>query len=77
MGYMIEITEDKFEEFGDCIENVMRYGSKAMHCLEKMKRERIGERMPDYRDSDRDRNDWRDDDRYDERRDGRRGWSRY
>ena len=61
MGYMIEITEDKFEELTE--------GVKVMSCLDGMKRERMGNRMPmpDYRDRWHD-DDWRDEDRYGERR---------
>mgnify|MGYP000553194950 CR=1 FL=1 len=50
---MIEITEDKFDDLYDNIESMLGFGSKAMSCLKKMKQERMGERMPDYRD------DWR------------------
>lgn len=47
---MIEITEDKFDDLYDNIESMLGFGSKAMSCLKKMKQERMGERMPDYRD---------------------------
>lgn len=78
MGYMIEIKEDAYEELSENVENVLRYGGKVMHCLDKMKRERMGERMPDYRDGGRDYADWEDNDRRIERRGGGyRGWSRY
>lgn len=76
MGYMIEIKEDKFDELTENAEKLLRYGGKIMSCLDSMKRERMGERMPEYRDGGRDYDDWGDDDRYGERR-GRRGWSRY
>ena len=51
---MIEITEDKFDDLYENIESMLRFGGKAMGCLDKMKREkedRYGERnrMPDYR----------------------------
>lgn len=81
MGYMIEITENKFDELAENAEKMLRYGGKVMSCLDSMRRERMGERMPDYRD------DWRnggnDDDydgggRYGERRGGGyRGGGRY
>ena len=73
---MVEIKEDLVEDFTECMENILRYGGKAMHCLDKMKRERMGERMPEYRDGGRDYDEWEDDDRRMERRGGRRGWSR-
>lgn len=41
-------------------------GSKAMSCLKKMKQERMGERMPDYRD------DWRREREEREERENRR-----
>nr|DAO65102.1 MAG TPA: hypothetical protein [Caudoviricetes sp.] len=50
---MIEITEDKFDDLYENIESMLGFGSKAMSCLKNMKQERMGERMPDYRD------DWR------------------
>lgn len=40
-------------QFYGNIESMLGFGSKAMSCLKKMKQERMGERMPDYRD------DWR------------------
>ena len=51
---MIEITEDKFDDLYENIESMLRFGGKAMTCLDKMKHEkedRYGERnrMPDYR----------------------------
>ena len=51
---MIEITEDKFDDLYENIEGMLRFGGKAMTCLDKMKHEkesRYGERnrMPDYR----------------------------
>lgn len=69
MGYMIEITEDKFEELTEGVEDMLRIGGKVMSCLDGMKRERMGNRMPmpDYRDRWHD-DDWRDEDRYGERR---------
>lgn len=77
MGYMIEINEDKFDELAENAEKMLRYGGKIMSCLDGMKRERMGERMPEYRDGGRDRDGWREDDRYDERYGGRKSWSRY
>ena len=63
---MIEITEDKFDDLYDNIESMLDFGSKAMSCLKKMKQERMGERMPDYRD------DWRREREEREERENRR-----
>ena len=76
MGYMIEIKEDKFDELAENAEKMLRYGGKVMSCLDSMKRERMGERMPEYRDGGRDYDEWDDEDRYADRRGGRRGWHR-
>ena len=76
MGYIIEITEDKFDELSENVEKMLRYGGKVMSCIDGMRRERMGERMPmpDYRDDWRnereERDDWRENDR---RYSGRRG----
>ena len=84
MGYMIEITESKFDELSENVEKMLRYGGKVMSCIDEMRRERMGERMPmpDYRDDWRnerdDHDDWRENDRYGERRySGRGGRGRY
>lgn len=45
---------------------MLGFGSKAMSCLKKMKQERMGERMPDYRD------DWRREREEREERENRR-----
>ena len=75
MGYMVEITENKFDELVDNCEEMVRAGGKVMKCLDSLKRERMP--MPDYRDKWYD-DDWRDEDRYGERRYyGRRGGGRY
>ena len=78
MGYMTEITENKFDELAENIEELIRIGGKTMSCIDKMRRGRMGERMPDYRD--RSRYDDYDDDyyegRYGERRGGYRGGGR-
>ena len=59
---MIEITEDKFEDLYENIENMLRYSGKAMTCLDHLKKERMGERMPDYRDGwKEERERWRND----------------
>ena len=52
MGYMVEITENKFDELVDNCEEMVRAGGKVMKCLDSLKRERMGNRMPmpDYRD---------------------------
>lgn len=56
--YMIEITENKFDELVENAEKMLRYGGKVMSCLNGMQRGegRMGERspLPDYRDG------WRD-----------------
>lgn len=83
MGYVIEITESKFDELSENVEKMLRYGGKVMSCIDRMRRERMGERMPmpDYRDdwrNEREERDWRDSERYGERRyDGRGGRGRY
>lgn len=61
MGYMVEITENKFDELVDNCEEMVRAGGKVMKCLDSLKRERMGNRMPmpDYRDK-WDDEDWRD-----------------
>ncbi len=86
--YMIEITENKMGELVENVEKCLRYGGKAMACLDSLQRGegRYGERspMPDYRDDwrresrERDMYDDDDDDgRYGERRGGYRGRRRY
>lgn len=75
--YMIEITEDKMDELVENVEKCLRYGGKAMSCLDSLRRGngRMGERMPmpDYRDWGREERDYdRDDDRYDDDRYGER-----
>lgn len=46
--YMIEITEDKVECLSEMIEKMLKYGGKAMQCVEEMRensvRGRMGER---------------------------------
>lgn len=85
---MIEITENKMGELVENVEKCLRYGGKAMACLDSLQRGegRYGERspMPDYRDDwrresrERDMYDDDDDDgRYGERRGGYRGRRRY
>ena len=78
---MIEITENKFDELVDNCEEMLRIGGKVMSCLDSIKHERMGNRipMPDYRDQWHDDDyDRRDEDRYSERRYyGRRGGGRY
>ncbi len=87
--YMIEITENKMGELVENVEKCLRYGGKAMACLDSLQRGegRYGERspMPDYRDDWRYENERRehdmydddDDGRYGERRSGYRGRRRY
>ena len=50
MGYITEITENKFDELAENIEELIRIGGKTISCIDKMRRGRMGERMPDYRD---------------------------
>lgn len=69
MSYMIEITEDKYDELSENIEKGLRFMGKAMQCIDSMKRERMGSRMPDYRDQ---WNEREDDERYNERRERHR-----
>lgn len=42
MGYMVEITENKFDELVDNCEEMVRAGGKVMKCLDSLKRERMG-----------------------------------
>lgn len=76
--YMIEITENKFDELVENAEKMLKYGGKVMSCLEDMRRGegRMGERspMPDYRDMGREERrryerdmDYDDEGRYGER----------
>ena len=46
--YMIEITENKMDELVENVEKCLRYGGKAMSCLDSLRRgnSRMGERMP-------------------------------
>lgn len=44
MGYMVEITENKFDELVDNCEEMVRAGGKVMKCLDSLKRERMGNR---------------------------------
>lgn len=56
--YMVEITDNKFDELVENAEKMLKYGGKVMSCLESMRQGegRMGERspMPDYRDMGRD-----------------------
>lgn len=63
MGYMIEITESKFDELAENAEKMLRYGGKLMSCIDGMRNGRMGERSPmrDYRDW-QEREKWDDDD---------------
>lgn len=63
---MVEITENKFDELVDNCEEMVRAGGKVMKCLDSLKQERMGERMPDYRD------DWRREREEREERENRR-----
>ncbi len=38
MAYIIEITEDKFEELGENVEKMLRYGGKVMSCIDHIRR---------------------------------------
>jgi len=45
MGMMIEITEDKLCSLAENIEKMLRYGGKAMQCIDELSQEnRMGER---------------------------------
>lgn len=46
MSYMIEITENKFDELVDNCEEMLRIGGKVMSCLDSIKHERMGNRIP-------------------------------
>lgn len=56
--YMIEITENKFDELVENAEKMLKYGGKVMSCIESIRQGegRMGERSPmfDYRDMGRD-----------------------
>lgn len=57
MGYLIEISEDKFETIAENAEKMLRYGGKVMQCLDEMRQgtSRMGERYnDDYRSGMRD-----------------------
>lgn len=71
MGYMIEISESKFDELSENIEEMLRIGGKVMSCVDRMKSERMGKRMPDYRDR-RDHDEYEND--YDSRYGERNGY---
>lgn len=48
MGYVIEITESKYEKLVDNAEKMLRYGGKVMQCLDELCEggDYYGERMP-------------------------------
>lgn len=84
MGFMIEISESKFEKLSENVEKMLKYAGKVMSCVEEMGEEygmghrgggNMGYRDEDYEDDSRsDRNDrWGD---MGERR-GVRGTGRY
>lgn len=73
---MIEITEDKYEELAENAEKMLRHGGKIMSCIDSIRRERMGERIPDYRNGGRNY-EWDDEDRIMERRGGHRNWTHY
>lgn len=51
MSYMIEFTEDKFDELTENVEKMLRYGSKVMSCVQNMRTSREPERR-EYRERD-------------------------
>lgn len=48
MGYVIEITESKYDKLVDNAEKMLRYGGKVMQCLDELCEggDYYGERMP-------------------------------
>lgn len=50
---VIKITEDKKEKLSEYVEKMLKYGGKAMQCIEELGEEGYGERDDD---------DWEDDD---------------
>ena len=47
MGYVIEITESKYDKLVDNAEKMLRYGGKVMQCLDELCEDsHYGERMP-------------------------------
>ena len=56
--YMVEITDNKFDELVENAEKMLKYGGKVMSCIESIRQSegRMGERSPmsDYRDMGRD-----------------------
>ena len=67
---IIKITEDKKEKLSEYVEKMLRYGDKAMQCIEELDEGSMGER-------DDDEDDWDDDDMMGYRNGGGMGERRY
>lgn len=67
---IIKITEDKKEKLSEYVEKMLRYGGKAMQCIEELDEGSMGER-------DDDDDDWDDDDMMGYRNGGGMGERRY
>ena len=39
MATIIEVRNDKIEHLSECVEKILKYGGKMMHCLEEMQDE--------------------------------------
>lgn len=68
MGYIIEVSEDKFSDLTEHIGKGLRHLGKAMQCAEDMYDNGYGY---GERDRERDDEDWDDEDRMGERGYGR------
>ena len=67
---IIKITEEKKEKLSEYVEKMLRYGGKAMQCIEELGEDSMGER---YDDDD----DWDDEDMMGYRYGGGMGERRY
>ena len=68
---IIKITEEKKEKLSEYVEKMLRYGGKAMQCIEELGEDNMGERYDD------DPDDWDDDDMMGYRNGGGMGERRY
>lgn len=84
MAYIIEIPEDKVQSLSEHLGKMLKYGCKAMECIDEMQNEtQMGERGGRYfpytdggfRDDDEDVDDWREEMRRRKRMGMRRGMS--
>lgn len=85
MGYMIEISENKYDKMSEYAEKMLKYGGKLMSCISEMgeehgygHREGYGMRYDGgtymnsrYGYGMRDDEEWEEDDRYDEMKERR------